>query len=32
MSNLIKIDFYPDLMDKITSFHFVNDNILEFLQ
>ena len=31
MSNLIKIDFYPYLMDKITSFHFVDDNILDLI-
>jgi hypothetical protein len=31
MSNLVKIDFYPNLMDKITSFHFVDVNILELL-
>ena len=31
MSNLVKIDFYPNLMDKITSFHFVDVDILELL-
>ena len=31
MSILIKIDFYPYLMDKITSFHFVDDNIIDLI-
>ena len=31
MTNLIKIDFYPDLMDKITSFHLVDNETISFL-
>ena len=31
MTNLIKIDFYPDLMDKITSFHLVDKETINFL-
>jgi len=31
MANLIKIDFYPDLMDKITSFHLVDNETINFL-
>ena len=31
MTNLIKLDFYPDLMDKITSFHLVDKETINFL-
>ena len=31
MANLIKIDFYPHLMDKITSFHLVDKETINFL-
>ena len=31
MCNLIKIEFYPDYMDKIISFHFINDDELKLL-
>ena len=31
MTNLIKLDFYPDLMDKITSFHLVDNETINFL-
>ena len=31
MINLIKLDFYPDLMDKITSFHLVDKETINFL-
>ena len=32
MSILIKIDFYPYLMDKITSFHFVDDKTIKIIE
>ena len=32
MSILIKIDFYPYLMDKITSFHFVDDKNIKIIE
>tara|TARA_B100000902_G_scaffold87487_1_gene91553 strand:- start:1711 stop:2199 length:489 start_codon:yes stop_codon:yes gene_type:complete len=31
MTKLIKIEFYPEYMDKITSFHNVNESILKLL-
>jgi len=31
MTNLIKLDFYPELMDKITSFNFVDNDTLNLI-
>lgn len=31
MTKLIKLEFYPEYMDKITSFHKVNETIFKFL-
>ena len=31
MTNLIKLDFYPELMDKITSFNFIDNDTLNLI-
>jgi hypothetical protein len=31
MDKLIKLEFYPEYMDKITSFHYVNETVFNSL-